>query len=264
MANPYAAPEAKPGGQEDEALEGFSRDLGLVRAFLAAAGWPLLAISAGVSAVLSLLMDLQGWFAPEMSASPMSLMSAVVNIALAAVVVRVAVGRWQDPQGALGPMVQDAIKRLGPMVGPLFVRGILTVLGTVFFVVPGLVFAARTMTIEAIVMLGLDQGGPDVLEGPAPKKGIRAAWAFSEGKTLSMMGGFLAGLAPFSVLLILEAAWQMVAFEQGVGLGVLLAVSTPLAAIRGFFSILLPLFGAARVLTWMQARRQPLIWLDAD
>lgn len=39
------------------------------------------------------------------------------------------------------------------MIGPLFVRGILTLLGLLLFVVPGVVFAARTIAFIAAGLL---------------------------------------------------------------------------------------------------------------
>jgi hypothetical protein len=89
-------------------------------------------------------------------------------------------------------------------------------------------------------------------------KSLKRSWDRSEGQMGDLFVLAVLGALPLGAMVVLEAAWQYVAFEQGLGIGLLLAGSLPLAFIRAFASVLLPLLGAARVVGWIQQDRGEL------
>lgn len=252
MENPYASPK-HVGEQALATISGPSRsqDLSLLRTWLGQSGFVILGFTGGLGALTSLLLDLQAFYAPDSGASMLGLLNSVLMILVSVVAIHIAVGRWRDPQAPLGPIINRGFTTGGRVVLPVILRGLVSLLGLVLFIVPGVIFAMRTLTLEAMFALGYREEGVKTLKG---------AWARSEGQLGDLFALLVIGAAPLLFMSVLEGAWQYVAYEEGLGIGLLLAGSLPLAFIRAFVSVLLPLLGAARVISWIQEDQGELVF----
>lgn len=245
MDNPYAAPQKSGGSESAPAVQGPSRaqDLALVRTWLGQSGFLILGISGAAGVLTSLLLDLQAFYMPESGSSMMGLLNTVLMIIVSMVAIHIAVGRWRDPKAPLGPMLNRGFTTGGRAILPLVLRGFALIIGLVFFFIPGVVIGMRTLMLHGMFALGYRDEGV---------KSLKRAWERSEGQSADLLVLVLLGITPLIFMSVLEGAWQYVAYEQGLGIGLLLAASLPLAFIRAFVSTLLPLLGAARVIGWIK------------
>ena len=252
MENPYATP--KHVGEHAQAPIGGpsrSQDVALVRTWLGQSGLVILGITGSLGALTSLLLDLQAFYAPDSGASMLGLLNSVLMILVSVVAIHIAVGRWRDPQAPLGPIINRGFSTGGRVVLPVILRGLISLVGLVLFIVPGVIFAMRTLTLEAMFALGYREEGVKTLKG---------SWDRSEGQLGDLFVLLILGAMPLLLMSFAEGVWQYVAYEEGLGFGVLLAVSLPLAFVRSFVSVLLPLLGAARVISWIQEDQGELVF----
>lgn len=220
-----------------------------MRTWLGQSGLVIFGITGSLGALSSLLLDLQAYYAPESGAGMLALLNSVVMILVSVVAIHIAVGRWRDPEGALGAMINRGFSTGGRMVMVVIARGVITLLGLLLFIAPGVVFAMRTLTVEAMFALGYQDQG---------LKTLKRSWERSEGQLGDLFVLLGVGAAPLLLMNFVELFWQDVAYGEDLSFGVLVMVSLPLAAVRSFASVLLPLLGAARVIGWMQEEQGEL------
>lgn len=251
MDNPYSAPQHSQDPHPDPEIGTPSRtqDMALVRTWLGQSGFLILGLS-GLAGVLgSLLLDLQAYFMPTAGSSLLGLLNTALIVVVSVVCIQVAVGRWRDPKAPLGPIINRGLQTGGRAIVPVILRGMAMLLGLLFFIVPGVIFALRTMMLHGMFALGYHDEGA---------RSLKLSWDRSEGQLMDLFVLGLLGAIPLALMVLLEGLWQYVAYEESVGIGVLLLFSLPLAFVRAFVSMLLPLLGAARVVGWIKQDRGEL------